>query len=50
MNDDIDLIIKIAKHYYEDGKTQQEIADEIGMTRAQIIQQLKMREKWYSPD
>jgi deoxyribonucleoside regulator len=37
----VDLMVKVAKLYYEDEKTQQKIADELGLTRLRVIELLK---------
>ena len=38
---DVDLLVKIARLYYEDGKTQEIIAKELGLNRFIILQLLK---------
>lgn len=39
--EDISLMVQIAKLYYEDGRTQQSIAVELGLTRLRVIELLK---------
>ena len=38
---DLDLLVAIAKLYYEDGITQEKIAKELGLTRLRVIDMLK---------